>query len=148
MLADIARRQSMPSAGAALQGSIVCNRFDVGELPVHQQLLAWRGRMGMVIDVVLSRDMTRLPFRAAVDRYDIGEYVFSESYTDQITLDRSIARISRDNARSIVFHVFLGGRRTVSSSIPPGGKGRPSTSASWRSISINPCVSGGATAGT
>jgi AraC-like DNA-binding protein len=37
----------------------------------------------------------------------VGEFLFADCYTDRITLDRTIARISRDNARSIVFHVFL-----------------------------------------
>jgi AraC-like DNA-binding protein len=102
-------RQSSSGASPAPQNRIVHSHFDVFAQPRHQQLLAWRDRLGQIIDVVPSLAQLDLPFRASIDRYDIGEFLFGDCYTDQIVLDRSIARISQDNARSIVFHVFLEG---------------------------------------
>jgi AraC-like DNA-binding protein len=101
--------RSLSDASPTTQNRIVPTHFDVCAQPQHQQLLAWRDRLGQVIDVVPSLAQLELPFRASIDRYDIGEFLFGDCYTDQITLNRSIARISQDNARSIVFHVFLGG---------------------------------------
>jgi AraC-like DNA-binding protein len=109
MPALMPHRQSSPDASPATQSRIVHTHFDVCAQPPHQQLLAWRERLGQVIDVVPSLAQLELPFRASIDRYDIGEFLFGDCYTDQITLDRSIARISQDNACSIVFHLFLEG---------------------------------------
>ncbi len=88
---------------------IVPTHFDVNALPVHQQLLAWRERMGQIIDVVSSQAQLELPFSASIDRYDVGDFLFGHCYTDQITLNRTIARISQDSARSIVFNIFIDG---------------------------------------
>jgi AraC-like DNA-binding protein len=109
MPALLPHRQSLPGASLTPQSRVVPIHFDVCALPPHRRLLAWRERLGQIIDVVPSRAQLELLFRASIDRYDIGELLFGDCYTDQITLDRSIARISQDNARSIVFHVFLEG---------------------------------------
>lgn len=95
------------ASDASLQPKVAVHHFDVFALPVQQQLLAWRERMGEVIDVVPSMSDLERPFRGYIDRYDVDEFVFADCYTDRITLDRTITRISRDNARRIVFHVFL-----------------------------------------
>jgi AraC-like DNA-binding protein len=93
---------------------IAFNHYDVYAMPAHQQLLAWRERMGQIIDVVTTRDLIAQPFRGHIDRCDVGEFLFADCYTDGLTLDRSIARISQDNARSLVFHLFVeGDPRTV-----------------------------------
>ncbi|MBN3845545.1 helix-turn-helix transcriptional regulator [Paraburkholderia sp. Ac-20342] len=92
----------------ARQLEIVHQHFDVAALPASQQLLAWCERMIGVVDLLTTRDEHRQPFRGWIDRYVVGEFLFADCYTDRITQDRTIARISRDNARSIVFHVFLG----------------------------------------
>jgi AraC-like DNA-binding protein len=102
-------RQNSSGASPAPQNRIVHSHFDVFAQPRYQQLLAWRDRLGHIIDVVPSLAQLELPFRASIDRYDIGEFLFGDCYTDQITLDRSIARISQDNERSIVFNIFLEG---------------------------------------
>jgi AraC-like DNA-binding protein len=109
MSALLPHRQSLPGASLAPQSHVVPIHFDVCALPPHRRLLAWRERLGQIIDVVPPRAQPELHFRASIDRYDIGEFLFGDCYTDQITLDRSIARISQDNARSIVFHIFLEG---------------------------------------
>lgn len=87
---------------------IAHQHFDVAALDTHLQLLAWRERMGQVIDVVPSLAEVLLPFRGSIDRYDVGEFMFADCFTDRLTLDRTITRISRDSARSLVFHVFIG----------------------------------------
>jgi AraC-like DNA-binding protein len=89
------------------------NHYDVYSMPAQDQLLAWRERMGQIIDVVTTRDLIAMPFRGHIDRFDVGEFLFANCYTDAITLDRSIARISQDNARSVVFHVFVDGDPTT-----------------------------------
>lgn len=92
-----------------MRDAVAATRFDVTVLPAAAQLLAWRERVGQVIDVIVPRGGARQPFDAWIDRYVVGEYVFINCYSDAVTLDRSIARISRDNARSICFHFFLDG---------------------------------------
>jgi AraC-like DNA-binding protein len=92
---------------------IAFNHYDVYSMPAQQQLLAWRERMGQVIDVVTTRDLIETPFNGHIDRFDIGEFLFANCYTDSVTLDRSIARISQDNARSLVFHLFIDGDPTT-----------------------------------
>lgn len=94
-------------SNTAAQAKVTAVHFDVFALPVEEQLLAWRERMGQIIDVVPSLSDLERPFHGSIDRYELGELIFAHCYTDRIALDRTIARISRDNARSIVFHVFL-----------------------------------------
>lgn len=107
-------RQSPSAVNPVQQAPIVPARFDVSALPPDRQLLAWRDRVGPAIDVVLSRAQVELPFRACFDRYRVGDFIFDDCYSDQVVLDRSIARISRDSARSMVFYLFLYGRSSGS----------------------------------
>ncbi|PMS33438.1 AraC-like DNA-binding protein [Trinickia symbiotica] len=92
-----------------LTNGIVHSHFDVQREPVLRQLLAWRERVGHVVDIVPSREQIGRPFRGAIDRYDVGDIVFTDCYTDELLLERTIARISRDSVRSFVFQVFLSG---------------------------------------
>jgi len=101
--------QSPSGTSPAPQPLLVPVRFDVCALPPRRQLLVWRERVGQFIDVVPTHAQIESPFRAFFDRYAVGDYVFNDCYSDQVTLNRSIARISQDNARSIVFHIFLEG---------------------------------------
>lgn len=94
-----------PDAGSRLV--IAHQHFDVSALPIQQQLLAWCDRMVGVVDLQTRRDERGQPFLGWIDRYTVGEFLFADCYTDRITQDRTIARISQDNARSIVFHVFF-----------------------------------------
>ncbi|WP_144163181.1 AraC family transcriptional regulator [Paraburkholderia sp. BCC1885] len=86
---------------------IAHQHFDVYALPAHQQLLTWCDRMIGVVDLLTKREGHTRPFLGWLDRYAVGEFLFADCYTDRIVQDRTIARISRDNARSIVFHVFF-----------------------------------------
>lgn len=101
--------QNLSGMSPAPHAPLIPARFDVSALPPQRQLLAWRERVGQFIDVVPSRVQIEMPFRAYFDRYGVGDFVFTDCYSDQITLDRSIARISQDSARSMVFHIFLDG---------------------------------------
>lgn len=106
----------------------VYSRFDVAGEPVHRQLLAWRDRVGHVIDVVPLREQLVQPFRGVIERFNIGDLVFTDCRTDEIWLERSIARISRDNVRSFAFHVFLEG--SVEAVVArPARRSRPSAQA-------------------
>jgi AraC-like DNA-binding protein len=100
--------QDLPIAlDAAQRLEIAHQHFDVCALPIQQQRLAWCDRMIGVVNLLTTRDDRGQPFRGWIDRYAVGEFLFADCYTDRITQDRTIARISQDNARSIVFHVFF-----------------------------------------
>jgi AraC-like DNA-binding protein len=101
--------QSHPSASPKSQSRLVPIQFDVQAEPVHRQLLAWRESMGQVMDVVPTRAQIERPFRGTIDVYWFEEFLFTDGYTDELTLERTIARISQDNARSIAFHIVMDG---------------------------------------
>ncbi|WP_083383879.1 helix-turn-helix transcriptional regulator [Cupriavidus sp. USMAHM13] len=100
---------SQTGAGPAPPLAIVHGHFDVSVAPAAGQLLAWRERLGMIIDVLPSRATIALPFHGVMDRYEVGDLLFTDSETDQVTQERTIARISRDNLRRIAFHMVLSG---------------------------------------
>jgi AraC-like DNA-binding protein len=88
---------------------IAHSHFSVqGEAP-QRRLLAWRDRVGHLIDVLPSRSDLERPFQASIDRYQVGELVFTDCRSDLIVLERSLARISTDRVRNFVFQVFLEG---------------------------------------
>ncbi|SAK57765.1 AraC family transcriptional regulator [Caballeronia ptereochthonis] len=101
--------ESYPGASPESRRQIVRVHFDVNDLPARQQLLAWRERIGPIMDVALSSAQMERPFRGAIDWYEFGEFLFGDSYTDELTLERTISRISQDNARAIAFHIVIGG---------------------------------------
>ena len=88
---------------------IVHSHFSVQTEPPQRQLLAWRERVGHVIDVLPSRSDLERPFQASIDRYQVGELVFTDCRSDPMVLERSLARISTDKVRDFVFQVFLEG---------------------------------------
>ncbi|WP_322044557.1 helix-turn-helix domain-containing protein [Paraburkholderia sp. J67] len=85
------------------------SHFSVEGEAQNRRLLAWRDRVGHVIDVLPSRADLEKPFQASIDRYQIGELVFTDCRSDLMVLERSLARISTDRVRDFVFHVFLEG---------------------------------------
>lgn len=99
---------------------IVYSRFDLAGLPQQQQLLAYCEQLGNVIEVVPSREQMKQPFACINDRYEIGEFRISDTYTDFVVIERTIARISRDNARGIGFTIFMDG--AAHSAITHAGK--------------------------
>ena len=82
------------------------SHFDVRAEPPDRQFLAWRARVGHVMDALPTRDVLERPFHAAIDRYDVGGLVFTDCRSDTLVLERSLARVSTDSVRDFVFHVF------------------------------------------
>ncbi|WP_233805302.1 helix-turn-helix domain-containing protein [Paraburkholderia sp. HP33-1] len=103
-----------------LSNRIAYNRFDVAGLPPQQQLLAYWEQLGHVIEVVPSLEQIGQPFACINDRYDIGEFRISDTFTDSVVFERTIARISRDAVRGIGITIFLDGE--AHSAITHAGK--------------------------
>lgn len=101
--------QSHPGASPESPRSIVHVPFDVQAEPVHRQLLAWRERIGKVLDIVPARAQIERPFRGRINTYWLEELLFADGYTDALTLERTIARISQDSVRSMAFHIVMDG---------------------------------------
>jgi AraC-like DNA-binding protein len=105
----MSQSRSYPNASPDSDTRIVHVRFDVQSEPVDRQLLTWRERIGPIMDVLPTRAQTARPFRGAIDWYEFGEFLFADTFTDELTLERTIARISQDNARGIAFHIVIDG---------------------------------------
>jgi len=120
-------RDHTVGAPSALQGGLARNHFSVSGEPPQRQLLAWRERVGHVIDVLPTASDLEKPFRASIDRYDAGGLVFTDCRSDAMLLERSLARISRDQVRNYAFHVFLeGGVDDLAVHASPRRHGAPS----------------------
>jgi AraC-like DNA-binding protein len=91
------------------QEGVVHSRFDVQSHAPQMQLLAWRDRVGHVMDVPATQADLDKPFEGSIDRYGVGEFVFTDCRTSAIPLERSLPRVSRDSVRDFAFHVFLEG---------------------------------------
>jgi AraC-like DNA-binding protein len=98
-----------PPMKKPLASGIVHSHFDTQKEALQQQLLAWRDRVGHIIDVLPSLAQIENPFSASIDRYAVGELVFTDCRSDALLLERSLARISTDSIRDYVFHVFMEG---------------------------------------
>jgi len=96
-------------ARSPCESAIGHSHFDAQRQTLQPPLLAWRERVGHVIDVVPSRADLEKPFHAAIDRYKVGNLAFTDCRSDAMWLDRSLARISTDPIRDYAFHVFLEG---------------------------------------
>ena len=97
------------SASPAAHGGVARSHFSVLGEPQHRQLLAWRERVGHVIDVLPSKADIEQPFQAEIDRYKVEGLLFTDCRSDAMLLERSLARISTDSVRDYVFHVFAEG---------------------------------------
>ncbi|RQR24001.1 AraC family transcriptional regulator [Burkholderia sp. Bp9143] len=95
--------------GRSLECGIAHSHFSVQGEPPRRRLLAWRDRVGHLVDVLPSRSDLERPFQASIDRFQVGELVLTDCRSDLMVLDRSLARISTDRVRDFVFHVFLEG---------------------------------------
>jgi AraC-like DNA-binding protein len=102
-------RDLATGARSTLPNGLFHSHFSVQAEPPQRQLLAWRERVGHVIDVLPSVADTGLPFSAAIDRYEVGNIVFTDCRSDAMLLERSLARISTDSVRNYAFHVFVEG---------------------------------------
>ena len=83
--------------------------FSTHALPANAQVLAWRKRVGHVVDVLPSKQQLAEGFSGNIDFYAVNGMAFSDCRTDAIVLDRSVARVSTDSRRDYVFHLFLEG---------------------------------------
>jgi AraC-like DNA-binding protein len=94
-----------PSAHAA--PVLVPQHFDVAG-SVHP-LLAWRERVGHVVDLVLERDAPSQAFRGEISRAESGGFVLTDCRTDGLTVERTLPRISTDRERAFGFQLFVDG---------------------------------------
>jgi AraC-like DNA-binding protein len=99
----------LPSTEADTRASLLTSRFSTRELAADQQVLAWCTRVGHVVDVPPSRWQLTQGFGAHIDRYAVGDAIFTDSRTDAMVLERSIARVSTDTRRDYAFHLYLEG---------------------------------------
>jgi AraC-like DNA-binding protein len=120
-----------------LKPGIAHSHFDVRTKPPQRQLLAWRDRVGHVIDVLPSLSQLDEPFQASIDRYQIGQLAFTNCRSDRMMLDRSQARISTDKVRDVAFHVFLEGsvENITLRATPP--KSAPAPAATILALDLN-----------
>ncbi|SAL34325.1 AraC family transcriptional regulator [Caballeronia sordidicola] len=93
----------------ALSAGITRNTFSTHGVARTGQLLAWRERVGHVVDVPPAKSQLADGFRGRIDKYVAGDIVFTDSRTDALTLERSVARVSADMRRDYVFHLFVEG---------------------------------------
>ena len=98
-----------PASDAAPCSDIATSSFSTRALSVDRQLLAWRTRVGHVVDVPPSKQQLAEGFVAKIDRYVVDGLVFTDCRTDAMVLERSIARVSTDSRRDYVFQLSLEG---------------------------------------
>ncbi len=108
---------------------LIRSHFDVREHASHRPIVAWRERVGHVIDLKLSLAEVDRPFQGSIDRYGIGDVAFTDCITDSMLLERSVARISTDSNRDYAFHVFIdGGVDNMTVRSAPRGEATPNAS--------------------
>jgi AraC-like DNA-binding protein len=83
--------------------------FSTRTLPADTQVLAWRKRVGHVVDVLPSQKQLTEGLGANIDFYSVNGMAFSDCRTDAMVITRSVARVSTDSRRDYVFHLFLEG---------------------------------------
>ena len=89
--------------------AVAKSSFSTRKLAVGEQMLAWRQRVGHVVDVPPSRSQIAAGFRGDIDRYEVGGMVFTDCRTEAVLLERSVARVSTDSRRDYVFHLSVEG---------------------------------------
>ncbi|SAL25181.1 AraC family transcriptional regulator [Caballeronia arvi] len=88
---------------------ILSTRFSTQAFARERQLLAWRDRVGHVVDVLPAKDQIERGFSGNIDLHAAGGLVFTEARTEALVLERSIARVSTDTRRDFAFHVYAEG---------------------------------------
>ncbi|MDE1182436.1 AraC family transcriptional regulator [Paraburkholderia sp.] len=88
---------------------IDATRFSTARLPAREQALAWRERVGHVIDMPPSNALLENGFAGRIDRYSVDGLTFTDAQTDAHVLERSVARVSTDARRDFAFHLYLEG---------------------------------------
>lgn len=88
---------------------VLFTRFSTQAFARERQLLAWRDRVGHVVDVLPAKDQVARGFAGSIDLYAAGGLVFTEARTEALVLERSIARVSTDTRRDFAFHLYMQG---------------------------------------
>jgi AraC-like DNA-binding protein len=97
------------AAAAESRSAISTSRFSTHALAAEEQFLAWRQRVGHVVDVPPSKEQIARGFRGEIDLYAVGGIVFTDCSTDSMLLERSVARVSTDSRRDYAFQLFVEG---------------------------------------
>jgi AraC-like DNA-binding protein len=97
------------AAAAESRSAISASRFSTHALPAGEQFLAWRQRVGHVVDAPPTKDQIAHGFRGEIDLYAVGGMVFTDCSTEPMLLERSVARVSTDSRRDYVFQLFVEG---------------------------------------
>ena len=95
--------------GGSFPPGLIHNHFTTQNEAQPQQILAWRDRVGHILDVPIARAQVADGFHGTIDSYRIKDLMFLDSRTDAVSQTRSVTRISRDNMRDYVFHVVVEG---------------------------------------
>src|SRR5476649_146166 len=83
-----------PVGGDTPRSRIETSSFSTRVLAADKQLLAWRARVGHVVDVPPSNEQLAAGFGANIDRYAVDGMIFTDSRTEAMVLERSVARVS------------------------------------------------------
>jgi hypothetical protein len=84
------------TAAADSRSAISTSRFSTHGLAPAEQFLAWRQRVGHVVDAPPSKAQVAGGFRGEIDLYAVGGMIFTDCRTDSMLLERSVARVSTD----------------------------------------------------
>jgi AraC-like DNA-binding protein len=100
-----------PAAAAAAdsRSTISWSRFSTHGLAPGEQFLAWRQRVGHVVDAPPSNAQVAGGFRGEIDSYAVDGMMFTDCRTDSMVLERSVARVATDSRRDYAFQLFLEG---------------------------------------
>lgn len=100
----------LAAAAAAQSRSVIAtSRFSTHGFSQRQQFLAWRQRVGHVVDAPPSNEQIEQGFRGEIELYAVGGMIFTDCTTDAMHLERSVARVSTDTRRDYVFQLFVEG---------------------------------------
>jgi AraC-like DNA-binding protein len=93
--------------------------FSTASESPQQQLLAWRNRIGHILDVPVAKRQRESGFRGSIDSYRSADLAFMDCRTDAVLQTRTAARISTDSARQFVFHVLVDGQIETTTGMYP-----------------------------
>lgn len=99
----------LAAAAARSSSAIATSRFSTHGMSADQQMLAWRSRVGHVVDALPSKELVARGFRGEIDLYATGGMVFTDCRTDELLLERSVARVSTDSRRDYAFQLSAEG---------------------------------------
>jgi AraC-like DNA-binding protein len=100
---------SQPSHLPSFAPGIGYQHFDSRTETRQQQTLAWRGLVEHIVDVPVSWDQVQDGFVGVNDSYRVDDFIFTDSFTAPVIMQRPIARISTDNLRHYVFSILIEG---------------------------------------